>query len=226
MHPPTAHDALARLDPDALRRALDAHVAVERPALPGRSNHRRAGVLIPLVWERAPVALATLRPATLRRHAGEICFPGGKPEPGDVDLYATACREAEEELGIDAPRRLGRLSSIPLYTSDFRLEPFVAEVPAGPLRPCPQEVERVLRLPLADTLGAPAVDAIPYDHEGQTHLSPVFAIEGLRMYGATAHAFWELLGVVAAAVDHALPPLRTGRYSWAQLLSGRAQAGE
>jgi coenzyme A diphosphatase NUDT7 len=72
----------------------------------------RASVLVPLFFRRAAAAsadgggatlhaLLTKRPDHLRRHAGEVCFPGGKQDPGDggCDL-TTALREAEEEVGL------------------------------------------------------------------------------------------------------------------------------
>ena len=68
------------------------------PALPGRTNHLEAGVLVPLVWSDQPTILAILRAADLRRHANEVAFPGGKPEPEDSDIVATALREAGNRL--------------------------------------------------------------------------------------------------------------------------------
>ena len=202
-----------------LRAALAARPAVEHPPMPGRRNHRRAGVLVPLVWDPEPVVVLTLRAAHLGRHAGEVSFPGGKPEPDDLDLQATALREAREELGITDAAILGRLSSMPLYPSDYRLEPFVAEIPPAPLRPDPGDVARVLRVPLAAALAAPAIEAIPYQLPGQAvRMSPVFRPEGEVMFGATAHTFYELLQVAAAAWSRPLPPLVESDLDWQDLL--------
>lgn len=204
--------------PDDLAAALAARPVVDHPALPGRRNHLRAGVLVTLAWDPAPVALLTLRPRGLRRHGGEVSFPGGKPEPEDRDLEATALREAREELGVEPRRVLGRLPSQPLYTSDYRLVPWVAEVPAGPLDPDPGEVERVLRLPLADVYAAARIDAIPFELAGETHLSPVFVVEGEVVFGGTAHTLYELLEVAAPLHGRDLPPREAGAYSWGDLL--------
>jgi 8-oxo-dGTP pyrophosphatase MutT (NUDIX family) len=208
--------------PEALRAALAAHRVVDHPALPGRTNHLRAGVLVPLVWRAGgPVALLQLRPATMRRHAGEISFPGGKPEAQDLELVDTALREAREELGIAGAQVLGRLSSIPLFTSDYRLEPFVAAVPDAPLVPQPGEVERVLEVSLRDALAAPEIPAVPYVLDGEDELSPLFFPDGRTLYGATAHALLELLQVVAPLFGVAVPPLVPSRaFDWPDLLRG------
>jgi 8-oxo-dGTP pyrophosphatase MutT (NUDIX family) len=207
--------------PSDLARALEAHALRTIPALPGRTNHLHAGVLVPLVWDPEPVVLLTLRAGHLGRHAGEVAFPGGKPEPGDADLEATARREAAEELGLTEATVLGRLSSMPLYTSDFRLEPFVAEVPPGDLIPDPGEVARVLRVPLAEQLAAQSIEGVPYVLDGRQLLSPVFTIGGETMFGATAHTFLELLEVVSAAWGKKLPPVVAGALSWTDLLGPR-----
>lgn len=203
----------------AIAAALDAWRRVEVPALPGRRNHLPAGVLVPLRFAAGRVeAVLTLRSARLRQHAGEVAWPGGKPEPGDADLWATATREAREEIGLAGARLLGRLSTMPLYTSDFRLHPFVAEV-EGPLQPDGGEVVRLLPVDLLALLEAPHVEALPFDWHGQRWLSPVWELEpGLLLYGGTAHTLLELLEVVAPLYGRAVPPrLDTGR-RWEQVL--------
>lgn len=212
------------LTPDGLAGALDAHELQEVPALPGRRNDQLAGVLVPVVWRGGPWALATARSRGLRSHAGEVCFPGGRPEAGDDDLFATACREAHEEVGLEVVRPLGRLSSMPVYTSEHRLEPFVAEVRDGPLRVNPGEVAEVLAIDLAALLTAPYLDAIPWDQDGLRLLSPVFTLGEHVMYGGTAHVLFELLSVVASAAGVELPPRRPGRYQWAELWARSRQA--
>lgn len=207
------------VSPADLSRALALHRWTELPPLPGRRNHRRAGVLVALTWTgpEGPEAILQLRPRRMRRHASEISFPGGRPEPEDADLVATALREAHEELGITDARVLGRLSSTPLFTSDFRLEPYVAEVPAQELVPDPAEVAEVHRLPLAPLLARDHLHGIAWQAGDQGGISPVFEVGGHVMYGATAHVFHELLGVVARAARRELPPLRGGRWDWTDL---------
>ena len=209
---------MSALTPESIRKALAGHSWREVPALPGRTNHLRAGVLVPLAWDPDPVCWLTLRSASLRRHAGEVCFPGGKPEPGDRDLADTATREAVEELGVEVLQMLGRLSSMPLYTSDYRLEPFVAQVDPHQQTLQLSEVVRVLPVDLLSVLTGPPIDAIAYAWRGEQHFSPVFVLEGHLMYGGTAHAFWELLEVLAPLLGRDPPERVTGRFDWEDLL--------
>lgn len=204
--------------PETIARALERWPRQEVPALPGRTNHDRAGVLVPLVWEADTItAVLTLRSPRLARHAGEVAWPGGRPEPGDADLLATALREAHEEVAARPLEVLGRLSSVPLYTSDFRLEPFVARV-APELEPDGEEVVRLLPVDLAALLAAPAIDALAWEWQGRRHLSPTWTLEpSTILFGATAHVLLELLTAVAPLFERTVPPLVTGRYSWEDL---------
>ncbi len=171
-----------------------------------------------MAWDPEPVTYLVLRASGLRRHAGEVAFPGGVPEPEDANLWATARREAAEEVGIRDPVCWGRLSSMPLYTSEYRLVPFVARVEAGALEPDYQEVVRVFRVPLDEFLSAPDVAAIPYERNGIRCMSPVFPLGDSLLFGATAHTFWELCSVAARAWKRPLPELCVGPYQWSDLV--------
>lgn len=190
------------------------------PALPGRRNHLHAGVLVPLRFVDGDLEVVlTERAPDLRHHGGEISFPGGQPEPTDLSLEHTALREAREEIGLRNARVMGRLSSIPLYTSDFRLEPFVATVPAdAALVPCPSEVARVLTLSTREVLARSHLTGIPWVHQGREHLSPVFELADKLVYGGTAHALFELLEIVAGVAGRPMPPLRRGSIDWGDVL--------
>lgn len=204
---------------DRIKAALEAHQPQVYPALPGRKNHLEAGVLVPLLLEPEVRVLLTVRARGLRDHGGEICFPGGRPEPDDLDLRATAEREAREEIGLDSGSFLGRLSSIPLYTSDYRLVPWVMGVKPQKFRTQPGEVAKLLSVSVVDMLNKPHWDGIPFEWQGQVHLSPVFDVgEPKMLYGGTAHVFYELLSVIAPVLDCAMPPLQSGRFAWQDLL--------
>lgn len=206
--------------PDELRAALDGHARSDFPALPGRTNHLSAGVLVPMVWGAELTVVVTLRPPTLRNHASEVCFPGGGPEPADPDLLGTALREAEEELGIAQANVLGALSSVPLYTSDYRLHPFVAQIEETPLTPQPGEVAAVIQISLDQMFRKEEIGAIAWQMDGDERLSPVFVVDGHPMFGGTAHVFGELCSVLAKLTGRRLPKLAPGRWIW-DMAAGR-----
>jgi len=112
---------------------------------------KEAAVLAPLYWKNdEPYALLTKRPMTLRKHPGQISFPGGGREAADLTPLHTALRETREELGIDpdAVDVLGLLGAMPTITS-YWVTPFVGVVPADvPLSPNPGEIAEVLHAPL------------------------------------------------------------------------------
>lgn len=199
----------------------------DHPALPGRTNHLRAGVLVPLSWRGATLqTVVTLRPDRLSRHGGEVSFAGGRPEPEDVDLAATALREAREELGLQEATILGRLSSIPVYTSEYRLEPYVAEIADGTVfQPDPGEVEEVLYLDLAQILADGTVEAVAVPRMGRVWQMPIFRPGGHVLFGATAITVMELLAVLAEIMGQPSPALVTGGLDFEHLLMHKAAAG-
>ena len=115
----------------------------------GRSD---AAVLVPLFVQEGELrAVFTRRRDDLRRHPGEISFPGGRRDPDDPDLVTTALREAEEEIGL--PRSgvelLGALQPTPTIATGYAVYPFVGMIEAGHTwTPSPHEVAEVLELSL------------------------------------------------------------------------------
>lgn len=89
------------------------------------------------------------RPGTMREHAGQIAFPGGKIDPTDASPMHAALREAHEEIGLDpaSARMLGALQPYATRTG-FAIHPFVAALPADfTPRPCPHEVAEAFEAP-------------------------------------------------------------------------------
>ena len=175
--------------------------------LRGGPDRIEAAVCLPLRDGAGGVEVwAIKRPDGLRHHSREIAFPGGKSDPEDVDLMATALRETEEELGIPRSRMrgLGALTPVPAATSRFTLNPFVAAVAAGDEpRPNPGEVDVLITIRLEDFFAG----RIPYtavDVGG--YLSPIFEFEAGHMYGATAHVLLELLELYGAVSALTAPP--------------------
>jgi 8-oxo-dGTP pyrophosphatase MutT (NUDIX family) len=126
-----------------------------RAALPTRRTP--AAVLVPLV-ERAGgmTVLLTQRAATLKDHAGQISFPGGRIEPGDPDAWHAALREAFEEIGL-APDLVEFAGYLPDHVvgSGFRVTPVVGFVkPEYQLQIAAAEVHEVFEVPLDFILDA------------------------------------------------------------------------
>ena len=93
----------------------------------------------------------TKRQDDLRRHPGEISFPGGRYEEGERDLSATALREAQEEIGLptDAVEIVGALQPTPTIATGYAVYPFVGLIDPGQTwTPSAREVAEVLELPL------------------------------------------------------------------------------
>lgn len=116
-----------------------------------RRDAREAAVLVPVVDrpEGAGVIL-TRRSAKLKKHSGQIAFPGGSVDPGDASLEAAALRESVEEIDLD-PRLVTPIGRLPRYltTTGFRITPVVAIVQPGfTLKASPAEVDDIFEVPL------------------------------------------------------------------------------
>lgn len=167
---------------------------------PGR--FRFAAVIALLIGAAEDPSLVLIeRSRQLRQHAGQLAFPGGKPEPGDRDLLDTALREAWEEVAL--PREsvsvLGRLSPVPTPTG-YMIVPYVGrvEVDWQPQR-ASGEVERVLT-PSMRTLMDPEVHraAGSVEWEGKSYDLHEFRIAEPPLWGATARMVWDLIQRIRA----------------------------
>ncbi len=148
-----------------------------------------AAVLIPIVERHDSLdVLLTVRSPGLRDHAGQISFPGGRVEPGDPDLTATALREAEEEVGI-RPAEVdvaGYLQPMPTVTG-YAVTPVVGLVHRDfELRIDPTEVAEAFEVPLAFLLD-PA-NEVHSERDVSGVAVPVITFEygRFRIWGATA----------------------------------------
>ena len=169
---------------------------------------RNSAVLVALfeVAGEARVIL-TRRAATLRRHRGEVAFPGGRVDPGEAPL-AAALREADEEVGL-APSLVtpvGWLRPIVTFASGSLIRPFVGTLAERPsLHAHPDEVDRVFDVAVADLLA----DGV-FHEERWRRPSPragaddgtfpisFFDVEGETVWGATARILTELCCLVTA----------------------------
>jgi len=119
------------------------------------SRLKAAAVLVPLIDRpEGMTVLLTRRADDLPDHAGQISFPGGRIEPGDVNAAAAALREAAEEIGLD-PGRVEVLGGLAPYRTGtgYHITPVVGVIrPPLELAPDPAEVAEVFEVPLAFVL--------------------------------------------------------------------------
>jgi 8-oxo-dGTP pyrophosphatase MutT (NUDIX family) len=156
-----------------------------------------AAVLVPLLLAaetRDPHVVLTRRRADLRRHAGEISFPGGRQDDDDQDLTTTALREAEEEIGLDRSQveLLGALEPTSTFATNYVIHPFVGTVPAGlTWQPSVREVDAVLELPLEAVRAGRTRTRM--ERRGITFETDTYIVDEHLIWGATARILETLL---------------------------------
>jgi len=162
-----------------------------------------AAVLVPL-YERGGElhAVFTRRRADLRRHAGEISFPGGRQDETDEDLRLTALREAEEEIGLpaDAVCFAGALPPIATFVTSYAVYPFVGVIEDGhEWRPSAAEVDAVLELSLPALLAGFSRQRLV--RRGVPFRTPVYELDGHFIWGATARILEHLYERIAPVLE-------------------------
>jgi 8-oxo-dGTP pyrophosphatase MutT (NUDIX family) len=160
-----------------------------------------AAVLAPLFTDPAGDlhAVFTRRRGDLRRHAGEISFPGGRQDPGDPDLVATALREAHEEVGLPAERVrvLGALQPTPTFVTNYAIYPFVGMIESGfEWVVAAEEVDQVLELRLRDVRDGYGRRRLT--RRGVPFRTDTYQVEDDLIWGATARIVADLLDRVDA----------------------------
>jgi 8-oxo-dGTP pyrophosphatase MutT (NUDIX family) len=163
---------------------------------------REAGVLVLLYTHdpARPGVVFTRRRSDLRRHAGEISFPGGRRDPSDGDLLHTALREAHEEIGLDLDsiEVVGALQPTPTIVTGYAVYPFVAVTEAElTWSPSESEVDEVLELPIARLIDGYARRRVV--RGGLPIRTDTYLVDDHLIWGATARILGDLLDRLGSA---------------------------
>jgi 8-oxo-dGTP pyrophosphatase MutT (NUDIX family) len=152
-------------------------------------------VLIPIFESGGEMsAVFTKRRDDLRRHAGEISFPGGRQDFPDEDLRTTALRESEEEIGLprEAVDLVGALPPVGTFVTGYRIFPFVGTIEAGHRwTPEPREVDEVLELSLRALVDGFEMQRLL--RKGVPIKTPTYTVGRHFVWGATARIVQHLL---------------------------------
>ncbi len=158
----------------------------------------QSAVLVPLFeTEDGLHAVFTKRRDDLKRHAGEISFPGGRRDDDDEDLLATALREAHEEIGLEpsAVEILGALPPTPTFVTNYSIYPFVGKIAAGQVWNLqPTEVETILELSLDDVRAGYSRQRLV--RRGIAFRTDTYTVGEHMIWGATGRIVADLLGVL------------------------------
>ncbi len=175
------HASLSATQGEPVPFANDMRRAVDGPGTP-------AAVLIAITDRAEPGLILTQRPDTMRRHAGQVAFPGGRVDPGDADAIAAALREAEEEVALP-PSAVEVIAALAPYrtVTGFDIVPVLGViVPDLRLVPHDREVAAVFEVPLSFVVDAAnhTEQTVMLEGSNRTYIEMMWGER--RIWGATA----------------------------------------
>lgn len=181
---------------------------MRREMKPDPANPPRQSAVLVLIYPKTGEGLhliLTKRNDSLRGHSGQVSFPGGKRDEEDTSFEQTALREACEEIGICDNLRLnllGRLTTMWIPPSNFEVVPVVATMRSEPqLIPNPDEVDRILHLPLSSLLDDKTKKTTKMTFRDMDFDVPYYDVDGHIVWGATAAMLAELEARLKTALE-------------------------
>jgi len=159
----------------------------------------QSAVLVLIFFENNDYKIIlTKRSNKLRKHRGQISFPGGKYDNTDVDLQETAFREAREEIGFENTdiEVLGWLSSLIIPVTNFEVHPLVVFCNNKPdFRINTEEVDKIIEAPISQLTNLKNIKRTSFGNSssGRFIEAPYFEIDKHKIWGATAMIISELL---------------------------------
>lgn len=160
-----------------------------------------SAVLIALTAGQDGKIILTRRAGHMHSHAGEVAFPGGKREPRDQSLLATALREAEEEVGLPGAA-VDVVCALPQGVTRHgrTVTPYFGLVPAAPeLTANPHELDAVFCVPVSWLTDARNMTVEVYGDGKRRYPLPCFDYQGFRIWGLTARLLFDFLNLAFAA---------------------------
>ncbi|MEO3988337.1 CoA pyrophosphatase [Pseudocitrobacter cyperus] len=157
-------------------------------------NQRQAAVLVPIVRRPEPGLLLTQRSAKLRKHPGQVAFPGGAVDSTDASLIAAALREAQEEVAIppESVEVIGILPPVDSVTG-FQVTPVVGVIPPNlHYHASVDEVSSVFEMPLAEALRLGRYHPLDIHRRGDSHRVWLSWYQHYFVWGMTAGIIREL----------------------------------
>ena len=177
-----------------------AHAARAFPKKENAINYRSSAVIV-LLYPNSDNEICILlieRSTYDGHHSGQIALPGGKQEPEDIDLQATALREFFEETGSsETPYVIGKLSEVYIPVSKFIVQPYVAYLESRPdFYINNLEVYKLIEYKLNELLNQNTNQTTTINIGETTIVTPYFNVEEKALWGATAMIINELKHII------------------------------
>jgi 8-oxo-dGTP pyrophosphatase MutT (NUDIX family) len=185
---------------DSLASVLLSPEEAQAMSAPGGTD---AAVLLPMFgYPERPGLVFTERRLDLRRHPGEISFPGGRQDSPEEELLQTALREADEEIGLSPHdvEVVGALPPVGTFVTGYKVHPFVGTIPERVrFRPNPGEVAAVLLFTLDELREGFAMRRLI--RRGLPIRTPTYEVGEHMIWGATARILSDLLERLEARTE-------------------------
>jgi 8-oxo-dGTP pyrophosphatase MutT (NUDIX family) len=168
-------------------------------------NRVPSAVLIPIFQKDGQYGIVFIkRTMIVKRHKGQISFPGGMRDEGDNTLLETALRESEEEIGLNREdvTILGELDDEITTTSNFIVTPFLASIPwPYQFTPSKEEVDKLITVPIPALMEKGCLRPDTEILDGKEVVSFTYSYRGTIIWGATARILKKLLDMIEGNIS-------------------------